>query len=1012
MPSVHETAYPRLKSSLTTQELADIYTPTSVEIEVADKVAKGQTAKLCFLILLKTFQRLGYFVQLRDVPSQIATHIAGSLPSFHSESSPAELEQYDNSGTRRRHIPLIREHLGAKPFNPEAQALITTCFRTAAQAKEDLADIINVGIEELIRASFELPGFSTLQGEAQRCRTEINRGLYRRVAASLGDDGRHVVDELLKADDTTRWSGWNALKSDPGKPTLAELRQLVVHLNWLTKRNDGAIAFTGFPDVKVRHWACEAKSLDAARMNEMEPHKRYTLAAALIKAQVARTLDDLGEMFIKRMKKIHLKGQAALVDFRTRHQARTDQLIELLQELLTAMQREGTAEERLAILLAVVGDQPERVVQDCQAYTAYSGDNYMPFLWHFYKSHRQALFGWLDRVRLVSTSQDMSLTAALDFLRAHRASRAERVSLLHPVESSQVTSDLSDAPPPQPLDLSWIPDKWWKLVTGMNRRDMTPVQVDRRHFEVCVFSQVMWELKSGDLCIEGSDKFADYREQLISWEEYEQSVAAYGEQVELLVDASAFVAGTRRWLEEVASAADASFPANEMLRIEDGVPVLRRLEKRDTPARLKELEAMIAERLEPIGILDAIADTEQWLNWTNRLGPLSGYEAKIENLRERYVTASFCYGCGLGPTQTARALEGLDRRQVAWINQRHVTEEKLDEIITEIVNAYNLFTLPKQWGSGRSASADGTKWDVYEQNLLSEYHVRYGGYGGIGYYHVSDMYVALFSHFIPCGVWEAVYILDGLLKNESNIQPDTLHADTQGQSAPVFGLAHLLGIKLMPRIRNWKDLKLFRPLKDARYTHIDELFSESINWEMIETHLPAMLRVVLSIKVGRITASTLLRKLGTYSRKNKLYVAMRELGRVVRTVFLLKYLSDPELRRTIQAATNKSEAFNRFIQWVSFGGGGVIAENDRNEQRKLIKYNHLVANCLIFHNVHSLTRVLHELAAEGHEIENESVTRLSPYLTEHINRFGKYTLDLQRETSAPNYNLTFKAASA
>ena len=58
-------------------------------------------------------------------------------------------------------------------------------------------------------------------------------------------------------------------------------------------------------------------------------------------------------------------------------------------------------------------------------------------------------------------------------------------------------------------------------------------------------------------------------------------------------------------------------------------------------------------------------------------------------------------------------------------------------------------------------------------------------------------------------------------------------------------------------------------------------------------------------------------------------------------MFLLKYLSDPTLRRTIQGATNKSEAFNKFIQWVSFGGGGLIAENDRDEQRKLIKYNHL-----------------------------------------------------------------------
>ena len=89
----------------------------------------------------------------------------------------------------------------------------------------------------------------------------------------------------------------------------------------------------------------------------------------------------------------------------------------------------------------------------------------------------------------------------------------------------------------------------------------------------------------------------------------------------------------------------------------------------------------------------------------------------------------------------------------------------------------------------------------------------------------------------------------------------------------------------MPRIVNWTDLKLFRPSKDAKYEHIDELFDEPIKWDIIETHLPDMLRVAVSIKAGRVAPSTLLRKLGTYSKKNKLYVAMRELGRVVRTVF-------------------------------------------------------------------------------------------------------------------------------
>jgi hypothetical protein len=122
-------------------------------------------------------------------------------------------------------------------------------------------------------------------------------------------------------------------------------------------------------------------------------------------------------------------------------------------------------------------------------------------------------------------------------------------------------------------------------------------------------------------------------------------------------------------------------------------------------------------------------------------------------------------------------------------------------------------------------------------------------------------------------------------------------------------------------------------------------------------------------------------------------------------VFLLRYLNDVELRRVIQAATNKSEAFNRFVQWLFFGGEGLIAENDRDRQRKLIKYNHLVANCLIFHNVSTQTRILRQLAEEGHDFDDETLSRLSPYITEHVNRFGTYTLKLDRKSPEPDYTL-------
>jgi TnpA family transposase len=273
---------------------------------------------------------------------------------------------------------------------------------------------------------------------------------------------------------------------------------------------------------------------------------------------------------------------------------------------------------------------------------------------------------------------------------------------------------------------------------------------------------------------------------------------------------------------------------------------------------------------------------------------------------------------------------------------------------------------------------------------------RRGSYGGIGYYLVSDNYIALMSRFTTCGSWEGHYILDFLQENKSELHPDTIHADTQGQSTAIFGLAYLLGIELMPRIRNWKDQHLFRPAPDVSYQHIDELFTAQVDWDLIATLAPDMMRVAVSIRTGNILPSDILRRLNSSSRKNKLYFGLRELGRVVRTIFLLRYLSDAELRRTIQAATNKSERFNQFVQWVSFGGDSVIAENTRDEQRKLIKCNHLVANLLVFHNIVTLSRALNRLQSDDLKASDQALAALTPYQTEHINRFGNYTVNFSR----------------
>jgi len=138
----------------------------------------------------------------------------------------------------------------------------------------------------------------------------------------------------------------------------------------------------------------------------------------------------------------------------------------------------------------------------------------------------------------------------------------------------------------------------------------------------------------------------------------------------------------------------------------------------------------------------------------------------------------------------------------------------------------------------------------------------------------------------------------------------------------------------------------------------------------------------------------ILRKLGNYSRKNRLYRAFRELGRVVRTIFLLQYISDITLRRQINASTNKMESFNAFCKWLFFGGEGIITSKHPVEHEKRIKYNHLIANAVILQNVVDMTMVLRQLAQEGYTVTPGTLSILSPYPTGHIQRFGTYVLNM------------------
>ena len=216
----------------------------------------------------------------------------------------------------------------------------------------------------------------------------------------------------------------------------------------------------------------------------------------------------------------------------------------------------------------------------------------------------------------------------------------------------------------------------------------------------------------------------------------------------------------REKLDELARTVGAGFPDNSALRIDpDGTPHLIRQAVQPLPQGLQAFETVIRARMPERHLLDVLKHVQHWSSFTRHFGPLSGSDPKLDDATKRYLFTVFGFGCNLGVNQTARhAPESINRHSLRRINAQHVTVDKLEAASADIIHEYARFELPGLWGKPNVAIADGTHMELRENNLLGEQHIRYGRYGGIAYHHISATYIALFSNFIACGVWEAVYI--------------------------------------------------------------------------------------------------------------------------------------------------------------------------------------------------------------------------------------------------------------
>ena len=408
------------------------------------------------------------------------------------------------------------------------------------------------------------------------------------------------------------------------------------------------------------------------------------------------------------------------------------------------------------------------------------------------------------------------------------------------------------------------------------------------------------------------------------------------------------------------------------------------------PESAQMLIDQVSSLLPRIKITELLMDVDEWTGFTRHFVHLKNGEQSKD--RTLLLSAILADAINLGLTKMAESSPGASYSKLSWLQAWHIWDETYSAALADLVNAQTAPAFAGNWGDGSTSSSDGQRFRAGGR-AESTGHVnpKYGTEPGkMIYTHIADNYAPFSTKMVNVGVRDSTYVLDGLLYHESDLRIEEHYTDTAGFTDHVFALMHMLGFRFAPRIQDLGDTKLYIPGAVGEYPGLKAMIGGTLNIKHVRTHWDDILRLTSSNKHGTVTASLMLRKLGSYPRQNGLAIALRELGRIERTLFILDWLQSVELRRRVHAGLNKGEARNSLARAVFIHRLGEIRDRSFEQQRYRASGLNLVTAAIVLWNTVYLERATQAIREAG-KLPDESMLRhLSPLGWEHINLTGDY----------------------
>ena len=944
------------------EDLIRYYTFSEADFSII-RQRRGAANRLGFAVQLCYLRYPGQFLGPNQTPHpQILTITAKQL-----NVSPTIWKEYgQREQTRREHLIELQSLFKYRLFGiNDYQEVSKIVTKTALQTTKGIV-LAREAVEYLQRNSILLPSSNVIERICTEALTQANREIYSLLSEPLSSTQRHSLDRLLKRkdDSSITWMMW--LKQSPHK---ANSKNMLEHIERLKLLQSIAIPESILHSIhqnRLLKIAREGSQMSPADIGKFEPNRRYATLVAVCIETTATLIDEIvdlhdqiiGKLFNraknKHEEKFHSSGKAINDKVRL--------YTKIGHALLEAKQL--GQDPFIAIEKIISWDDFTKSIDEANRLAMNEDFDFLHYIGENYQTLRRYIVDFLNVLKLRAAPSAIELLEAINLIRKLYAESSKKI--------------------PKNAPTSFIKKRWFKLV-------FTQDGIHRNYYEICVLTELKNALRSGDIWVQGSRQFKDFDEYLLSLDSFESIKASNNIPLHIETDCNKYLNERMTLLKERLETLDCLSKSNDL---PDAVITSSGLKITPLDSMIPdEAQALIyqtSSMLPHIKITELLLEVESWTQFSSYFTHLkSGDTAKDKIL---LLSAILADAINLGLSKMAESSPGTTYTKLSWLQAWHIRDETYSTAISELVNAQLKHPFASNWGDGTTSSSDGQRFRAGSK-AQSTGHInpKYGSEPGrLFYTHISDQYSPFNTKVVNVGVRDSTYVLDGLLYHESDLRIEEHYTDTAGFTDHVFALMHLLGFRFAPRIRDLTDTKIYVPENDKEYDGLKPMIGGTIKLKHIQLHWDEILRLATSIRQGTVTASLMLRKLGSYPRQNGLAIALRELGRIERSLFILDWLQSVELRRRVNAGLNKGEARNALARAVFLNRLGEIRDRSFDQQRYRASGLTLVTSAIVLWNTVYLERAVIALKERGIDVDENLLQYLSPLGWEHINLTGDY----------------------